>query len=227
MQINIGISHDIFYKSSSLQNIDLNIPKPTHIKWNYREKIDEELVGVYVVFDMYDDEEDEDVEWCTPNPCDLSGKSRKCLYVGEGKIKTRLNVNKDYYGYYAGEVIYYEIPVIEDRLLFEKILIKHYQPIFNKQNYSYPSSVVSNYGASLDKIRNHLINEINGKAENEELSLDAKAFFYHLYDNLNWSLEYIQNIINLHSMDNITQEVETYHNEMVYFSKLNTKSSSS
>lgn len=32
MQININISHDIFYNSFSLQNINLKIPIPKHIK---------------------------------------------------------------------------------------------------------------------------------------------------------------------------------------------------
>ncbi|PHD96620.1 hypothetical protein [Bacillus toyonensis] len=219
MDFNINIPDKMFYKGSISRKIDLNIPEPTHIKWNRREEIDNKLEGVYVVFDMYDGD-----NWCTPNPPDLSGESRKCLYVGEGQIKERLNANKDRYGCYAGEVIYYEIPTIEDRLLFEKILIKHYQPICNKENYYYDPDITGNYFNPFIKLRKEIIAEISGKAETEELSLDAESFFSHLYDELNWSLDYINNIINLDLMGDSTQAVETYIKEMDYFSKSNTKS---
>ncbi|MCX9102998.1 hypothetical protein OKT77_26045 [Bacillus anthracis] len=178
-------------------------------------------MGVYVVFDMFDGK-----DWCTPNDPDLLGKSRKCLYVGEGQIKTRLTVNKNRYGLHAGEIIYYEIPTIEDRLLFEKILIKHYQPISNKENYFYHPDVTRKYTDSLKKFKNHIINEISGIAEYKEIDLDAESFCYYLYDDLDWSLGYIDTINTLELKGDITTEVKTYLTEMYNFSKLNPKSPS-
>lgn len=87
--------------------------------------------GVYVIF--------------SPSVSDYSNKGldddreKTCIYVGEGNIKDRL-YNHKYQNRFAHginyEVIYYIIEEQKDRKAVERILIKHYDPTFNKEGTS-------------------------------------------------------------------------------------------
>lgn len=87
--------------------------------------------GVYVIF--------------SPSVSDYSNKGidingeKTCIYVGEGNIKDRLYKHKYQKRFAQGinyEVIYYIIEEQKDRKAVERILIKHYDPTFNKEGTS-------------------------------------------------------------------------------------------
>ncbi len=142
----------------------MNISNPDHKKFAHRNEIGKNLSGVYVIFDKLSGHDYE-----TPNSNNLSKEERRCIYVGEGNILNRLNVhNKTLIGKYAGEVIYYEISDILDRKLFERLLIKHYTPVFNKEN-QYEFALKKEYMDNRDLLAKELIERINHMREEVDM----------------------------------------------------------
>jgi hypothetical protein len=151
------LPQNLFYNGKKDHRIDLVVSNAQYKKWDFKNQINKESIGVYVIFDRLSGEDYE-----TPNnPELLSREERNCIYVGEGKILNRLKVHsKTLIGKYAGEIIYYEIPDIFDRKLMERLLIKHYLPIFNKEN-QYEFAVKKEYMKHRDNMVSELIEEIN------------------------------------------------------------------
>ncbi|MGH0601591.1 GIY-YIG nuclease family protein [Bacillus mycoides] len=82
--------------------------------------------GVYVIF--------------SPEIRDFNTRGQGCIYVGEGNIKNRLYSHKyrERFGDQKNDfiVIYYEIDNQVDRRTVERILIKYYDPTYNKEGIS-------------------------------------------------------------------------------------------
>lgn len=210
MKESFVLPKNIFYKGQDNHKITIDISDPNHIKFDLRNGIKKNISGVYVIFDKL-----RGVNYETPNPNDLSKEERRCIYVGEGKILNRLNVHgKTLIGKYAGEVVYYEIPDILDRKLFERLLIKHYIPVFNKEN-QYEFALKKEYMDNRDFMAKELIGIINEMRDevgmepmgeevlaslfnNEDLSYnEIKGMFSDMIRGLNKEVKYTyQEILN-------------------------------
>ncbi|MGO4185881.1 GIY-YIG nuclease family protein [Paenibacillus sp. TAF43_2] len=79
--------------------------------------------GVYVIF--------------SPDRRTFDKTGTRCIYVGEGNIKNRLSDHRRKKRFGDQEinfiVIYYEIDDQIDRKAVERMLIKYYEPMFNKE----------------------------------------------------------------------------------------------
>ncbi|MEI4830677.1 hypothetical protein WAX78_14580 [Bacillus sp. FJAT-53711] len=205
MEFGIDLPKELIYKGYSNQSITLNIPKPQHVKWSLVEKtIPSEMLGIYVVFDKVAEDED---DWFTPNPLNnLHERNRRCLYVGEGQIRNRLTNKKNKYRPYAGEVIYYEVPNIEDRKLFERLLIKHFRPIFNKDGFALPHQALKKYWRDRDKLEKSVVSNIAETLKDMERPAEGKVLFDYIYTKYNWPLNYINEVINQASACNNHQQ---------------------
>ncbi len=195
MGFKIELPEELIYDGVSNQNIILNIPKPKHVKWkSVKEVIPEELLGVYIVFDKVAADED---DWFTPNPLnELHSLNRRCLYVGEGIIRNRLTNKNAAYRSYAGEIIYYEIQNIADRKLFERLLIKHFRPIFNKDGFTLSIQLKNQYFEKRKELEKSVVNNITETLKDMDKPAKGRVLFDHIYTHYNWPLNYIDEVIN-------------------------------
>ncbi|MGX5475900.1 hypothetical protein [Bacillus toyonensis] len=205
MKLEIDLPTELIYEGYSNQSIILNIPKPQHVKWSLvKQTIPSKMLGIYVIFDKVAEDED---DWFTPNPLkNLHDRNRRCLYVGEGEIRTRLTQKKMGYRPYAGEVIYYEVPNIEDRKLFERLLIKHFRPIFNKDGFDLTHKIKDKYWKDRDELEKSVVNNIAETLKSIEKPTEGKVLLDYIYTKYNWPLNYINEVINQASACNNHQQ---------------------
>jgi len=126
----INLSNFVYKDSSSVGEEIIQVGAPQQCRFLNAKNHPTER-GVYVIF--------------SPTVSDYSNKGtdgnggKACIYVGEGNIKDRLYRHKYEKRFAKGidyEVIYYIIEEQKDRKAVERILIKHYDPTFNKEGTS-------------------------------------------------------------------------------------------
>jgi len=117
------------------------------------------MEGIYIIFDSFGNVNS---DWETPNL--MIPNERKCLYVGEGKIKARLKYRlKRITGEHGKYIIYFEVLDKLDRKLIERALIKHFKPMDNKEEvwafsdkkkyWDYKKNLISNIELNFDACR--------------------------------------------------------------------------
>lgn len=120
--------NDFVYPTKESSNAKFtisNVKEPVKIRFLDREKHLSKK-GVYVIF--------------SPDVTDFDTIGKGCIYVGQGNLRDRLYSHK-YYERFGKEedefiVIFYEIEDEVDRKAVERILIKHYDPSYNKEGES-------------------------------------------------------------------------------------------
>ncbi|HDR8522605.1 hypothetical protein [Bacillus toyonensis] len=122
----INLSNFVFENQSLKENITIEANEPqTCFFLERKSHPPKDKKGVYLIF--------------FPGITDYSNGEKGCIYVGEGNIRKRL-YRHDYEGRFAKDVnykvIYYIIDEQKDRKAVERILIKYYDPIFNKEGVS-------------------------------------------------------------------------------------------
>ncbi|MFK4431393.1 hypothetical protein COM08_15475 [Bacillus wiedmannii] len=129
--ISINLSNFVFENQSLKENITIEVNEPqTCFFLERKSHPPEDKKGVYLIF--------------SPGIIDYSNREKGCIYVGEGKIRKRL-YRHNYEERFAKDVnykiIYYLIDEQKDRKAVERILIKYYDPIFNKEGVSKDNQV--------------------------------------------------------------------------------------
>ncbi|HDR7799653.1 TPA: GIY-YIG nuclease family protein [Bacillus tropicus] len=121
--------NDFIYPNTTSSTEEITIDKvigPKKVKFLSEAKQHPSSKGVYVIF--------------LPEETEFNATGNKCIYVGEGIIKNRL-YSHHYHERFGDKnnefiVIYYEIEDEVNRKAVERILIKYYNPSYNKDGES-------------------------------------------------------------------------------------------
>lgn len=121
--------NDFIYPNTTSSTEEITIDKvigPKKVKFLSEAKQHPSSKGVYVIF--------------LPEETEFNASGDKCIYVGEGIIKNRLYSHR-YHERFGNKnhefiVIYYEIEDEVNRKAVERILIKYYNPSYNKDGES-------------------------------------------------------------------------------------------
>lgn len=155
-EVKIYLTGDLFYGGGVDYPYTINV-NPKYTRWDDRKSIPTNTNGVYVVFDFYSG------DYHTPNSKERFSKNKSCVYVGEGNIRTRLNThdNTARLGKFAFDVVYYEVSDQIERKLLERVLIRHYKPLLNKEKdlYNAPQEK-QKIMQDMSKRRKRLLNHI-------------------------------------------------------------------
>ncbi|MGH1216676.1 hypothetical protein ACQVWG_26605 [Bacillus cereus] len=191
MEIKLNVDKNLFLKDKNDHTVILNISEPSHVYWKSRKDIGYNVTGVYVIFDEKGGE-----QYDLPNDKKLKSATRNCLYIGEGQILRRLNIHNNHttFGNLAGEVMYYNVPDIADRKLLERMLIKHYVPIFNKEG-QYPYILKKAYKEDITNYKLELINLINDMQIENNLPPSGEAMIDDLFNNEYFTLSEIDTML--------------------------------
>ncbi|PEA37017.1 hypothetical protein CON45_21495 [Priestia megaterium] len=203
----INLSNFVYKDSSSVEKEIIQVGAPKQCRFLNAKNHPTER-GVYVIF--------------SPAVSDYSNKGtdgnggKACIYVGEGNIKDRLYRHKYEKRFVQGidyEVIYYIIEEQKDRKAVERILIKHYDPTFNKEG----TSKVTQVGAHLNFAKNFN----NAASELKEIFFDRhfrdKKNYGDLFD---FSVVVARLLKDGYSFEDIDININKYHSEEYPIEKL-------
>jgi hypothetical protein len=197
MDFPLQLSKSLFLNGSKDHTVYVNISDPKLEKWQLRDNINKKIKGVYIIFDKM-----AGTDWETPNPADLKGLERRCIYVGQGKIHKRLSKHSLYNGnikIFAGEVVYYDIPSKIDRKMLEQLFIKHYLPILNKEDqYEFP--LILSYTDSRRSREEYIINTIDVIKDGYNVLLTGKQIMDHFFTKGDMSLNQIEDFLDQSEM---------------------------
>lgn len=154
--------------------------------------------GVYLIF--------------SPDATDFYNNSGTCIYVGEGHVKRRL-YSHWYHNRFGSKgsdfvVIFYEVKNQIDRKLLERIFIKHYGPIYNKENFNTDrQKLVKNQG-EINRFFRKIVEEL--KDIFGELTYKDGKKYNEVFDFSEVVIELLQ---NQHSLEEIHNRISEYHFE--------------
>lgn len=201
----INLSNFVYKNSSSVGKEVIQVGAPQQCFFlNAKQHPSEK--GVYVIF--------------SPAVSDYSNKGtdgrgeKTCIYVGEGNIKDRLYKHKNQKRFAPKidyEVVYYIIEEQKDRKAVERILIKHYDPTFNKEGTSKVTQVWAhlNFAEKFKYLASELDSIFLDVHFGDNRTYDEVFDFHIVVARLlkdGELLEDINNKINLNLSDEITRE---------------------
>ncbi|PFI61843.1 hypothetical protein COI68_23560 [Priestia megaterium] len=138
----IDLSNFVFKNQNLKDNMTVTASEPQMCRFLDRKNHPpKDQKGVYLIF--------------SPETIDYSSEGNGCVYVGEGNINKRLynhNYKKRFIKDTNYKVIYYIIDEQKDRKAFERILIKYYDPTFNKEGTS-KLVQLNQHSADIEKIK--------------------------------------------------------------------------